>query len=68
MSDPTYDAWREWRERLLRDLPDIRAAYLRMLVGELRQLTDVCMGELARRDQPTERQDARLFKPKGPPQ
>jgi hypothetical protein len=68
MSDPTYEAWRVVRVRCLDDLASIHPSYLRMLVGELRQLADVIAGELARRERPTDQQDARLYKPKGQPQ
>jgi hypothetical protein len=67
MSDDTYDSWRLWRAQLLDELSDIHPSYLRMLAGELRQAADVVTGELARRERPADRQDARLYKPKGRP-
>ena len=62
MSDPTYDAWRAWRERLLGELTSMHNGYLRALLAELRQMADVATGELARRERESDRADARLYR------
>lgn len=68
MSDPTYDSFRSWRAALTdTELAQMRPGYLRALSAELKATADTIDAELARRERATDRQDARLYKPRGRP-